>query len=127
MERGDEPARPSSASAELIVDALLGAGLDRDVDGRFRGADRGDQPQRRAVVAHRVPSGVDGATGEVRGVAIRADLTVTFFRRKTGHLLVPGRTLCGEIIVADIGIPERCPTRSAPMPPQCTRTNGPCQ
>lgn len=92
--------------SELVVDALFGAGLSREVEGLA--AEFLHEVSRRQipVCAVDVPSGVDGGTGQVRGVAVAARHTVTFFRKKPGHLLLPGRELCGRLHVADIGIPE---------------------
>jgi hydroxyethylthiazole kinase-like uncharacterized protein yjeF len=89
--------------AELIVDALYGAGLNRDFPAEIaRKVNGAGVP----VVAIDVPSGLDGLTGVPRGASIKADLTITFFRKKPAHVLYPGRGLCGEIVVADIGIPD---------------------
>lgn len=88
--------------AELIVDALFGAGLSKAFPQSLADAvNRAGVP----VIAVDVPSGLDGATGRPRGASVRAAVTVTFFRKKPGHLLMPGRELCGEVAVADIGIP----------------------
>jgi hydroxyethylthiazole kinase-like uncharacterized protein yjeF len=88
--------------AELIIDALYGAGLSRDFPNEL--ADKINNAGV-PVVAIDIPSGLDGLTGCPRGASVKADLTITFFRKKPAHLLLPGRMLCGEVIVADISIP----------------------
>jgi hydroxyethylthiazole kinase-like uncharacterized protein yjeF len=88
--------------AALVIDAVFGAGLSRDVAPETAALLRAA----RRIVAIDTPSGVDGATGQVRGFAPQAALTVTFFRRKPGHLLYPGRGLCGETLLAQIGLPD---------------------
>jgi ADP-dependent NAD(P)H-hydrate dehydratase / NAD(P)H-hydrate epimerase len=101
------PLTPSSIDgAQLIVDALFGAGLARPLAGVAAEVVAALNRSRVPVLAVDVPSGLDGSTGEAAGPVVAAVRTVTFFRRKPGHLLLPGRLLCGEINVADIGIPE---------------------
>lgn len=101
-----ETLRPEALEgAALAIDAIFGAGLDRPIEGMVRATIEALAARRMPVLAVDVPSGVSGDTGAVLGVAAQAEATVTFFRKKPGHLLQPGRALSGEIVVADIGIP----------------------
>ena len=94
--------------AELVIDALFGAGLDRPLEGAPRDLAEGCSARKLQVVSVDVPSGVSGDTGELVGeVAVEAALTVTFFRKKPGHLLYPARAHAGEVVLADIGIPDK--------------------
>src|SRR5918997_3798723 len=91
--------------ADLVVDALLGTGFSGEV--REKEAriieDMNDSPA--PILAVDMPSGVDGATGEVHGVAVRADVTVCAHATKVGCVISPGREHAGEVVAVDIGIP----------------------
>jgi NAD(P)H-hydrate epimerase len=94
-------------SLHLVIDALFGAGLSRPIDGVAAEVMAVISSNGTPVLAVDVPSGLDGATGRAAGPILSACETVTFFRRKPGHLLYPGRGYCGTVRVADIGIPAR--------------------
>ena len=93
-------------AADLVVDALFGAGLDRPLEGKAGDLVEAVNAAGKPVLAVDLPSGVNGSDGTAQGKAIKAHATVTFFREKPGHLLWPGRGLCGKVSVADIGIGE---------------------
>lgn len=104
--------------ADLVIDALFGAGLDRPLAGRAAGVVAEVNASGVPVLAVDVPSGLSGDTGQPLGPVIDATATVTFFRLKPGHLLHPGRSLCGDVTLADIGIP---PTVLSRIAPRCWR------
>jgi hydroxyethylthiazole kinase-like uncharacterized protein yjeF len=117
-----ETANPEQLKgAAVIIDALFGAGLDRLLEGEARAMVEAINASGAIVFAVDLPSGINGDTGAVMGAAIRATETFTFFRRKPGHLLLPGRQHCGPVKVADIGIPDSVLAAIAPK----TFANGP--
>lgn len=101
--------RPGRES--IVIDALFGAGLSRPLGGAALEAVRRMNDWRgpgRIAVAADIPSGIDGDSGASLGEAARCDVTVTFERRKPGHLLLPGREACGRVVVVPIGAPAAC-------------------
>jgi len=104
------PVEPLSAGlldgAGLVIDALFGAGLSRAIGEPVAGLLEALADSGLPVCAVDMPSGLDGANGQALGPVVPARLTVTFFRKKPGHVLLPGKSLCGEIVAADIGIPD---------------------
>lgn len=91
---------------DVIVDALFGIGLSRDVEGRFRKAVEAVNASKAAVVAVDIPSGVNTDDGSIMGCAVKADMTVTFAYRKLGLMLYPGAACAGEVVCVPIGIPK---------------------
>lgn len=90
----------------IIVDALFGIGLSRDITGEFAKIIEWINQQEKEVFAVDIPSGICADTGHIKGIAVKADVTVTFGYWKTGLLLFPGFTHAGDVIVADIGFSD---------------------
>ncbi|MBB6487452.1 NAD(P)H-hydrate dehydratase [Rhizobium lusitanum] len=105
--KGEAIAQYVPRAGDVVIDAIFGAGLSRPVPAEVEAVivrvGEADIP----VIAIDLPSGLDGASGQILGAAFRAKRTVTFMARKPGHILLPGRDLCGELEVFDIGIPAR--------------------
>lgn len=99
-------------AAAVVVDALFGTGLARPLEGHAAAMIAAVNARPGVKVAVDIPSGVDGDTGEILGVAFDADLTVTFHAMKPGHALHPGRSHCGTVIVADIGLGPQATERA---------------
>lgn len=99
-------ALPDFSEYDLIVDALLGAGLDRDVKGKYRDTIMAINKSNKPVLSIDLPSGIDGENGQICGCAVNATASVTFFRCKPGHMLFPGRQNCGKVHLCQIGISD---------------------
>jgi len=93
-------------NVDLIVDALFGAGLNREVSGISREIIEIINKKKIDCISVDIPSGINGDTGQIQGCAINANVTVTFFRKKPGHLMLPGRSKVGDLKVVNIGIPN---------------------
>jgi NAD(P)H-hydrate epimerase len=98
--------RGDSARFALVIDAIFGTGLDREVTGDAAHAIRWINSSGVAVLAADVPSGMDCETGMPLGVCVKASATVTFAGRKTGFLEPRAQELLGDVVVADIGVPR---------------------
>lgn len=93
--------------AGVIVDAIFGVGLNREVGAPFRGFIEEVNRSKGKVVAVDIPSGLDGTTGKIYGVCVKASVTVSFSFPKRGFYSAGGKKYCGRISVIDIGIPIR--------------------
>ncbi|MBI3622153.1 MAG: NAD(P)H-hydrate dehydratase [Nitrospirae bacterium] len=112
--------RKAAAGADLIVDALLGTGLTKPVEGIYSDIITAINQTGRPVLAVDLPSGINADTGGVMGAAVKATLTVTFALPKLGLLLYPGAAYAGRVIIGDIGIPQAAVDQLAPTVEQIT-------
>jgi ADP-dependent NAD(P)H-hydrate dehydratase / NAD(P)H-hydrate epimerase len=107
--RWDEAIEPMSLQslegAQIVVDAIYGTGLRDDISGIPAQIVEETAARSLPVISVDIPTGIDATGGTVKGVAFKSISTVTFFRRKTGHVLLPGRMYCGDVRTVDIGIP----------------------
>jgi len=108
-------ARRRLAGSDFVVDALLGTGLSRPVEGLLAGVIADVLRSRVEVAAVDIPSGLQGGTGAVEGPALRAAHTVTFCRPKWAHALPPAADRCGRVHVVDIGIPAAAVAAARPV------------
>jgi hydroxyethylthiazole kinase-like uncharacterized protein yjeF len=103
----DAPIRADACTgAQLVVDALFGAGLSKPLEGEAAAALKAAEAAGLPIVAVDLPSGLPGDRAAPLRYAPACVLTVTFHRRKLAHVLEPGRRHCGEVVVADIGLGE---------------------
>ncbi len=95
------------SGCSLAVDAIFGTGLKKEIKGEAKKFIDALNKSGIGVIAVDIPSGINGDNGEVMEVAVKADITVTFAKKKYGHLMLPGKAYAGEVVVTDIGITEK--------------------
>lgn len=98
---------PVIAEYTVIIDAIFGIGLSRDISGDYAGWIAEINNTDAVIVSVDIPSGIDASTGKILGVAVHADYTVTFGVNKRGLVLFPGTQYAGKVLVEDIGFPEK--------------------
>ncbi len=104
---------------DLVVDAMLGTGLDRELEGGYFAAVEGVNMAGKPVLAVDIPTGINGLTGAMMGNAVRADLTVSFVGLKTGLFLGDGLDHVGELVFDDLSVPSVLAEGLAPMMQLC--------
>ena len=107
IHKTDARLRKDIAQAPIVIDAIFGVGLNRAITEPFYGIIETANRHANRIVAVDIPSGLDGTTGEIYGICIKADVTVTFSFVKRGFLKAQGPAHTGKVIVADIGIPKK--------------------
>jgi len=99
------------AKADIIVDAIFGVGLNRDILDPFRNIIEAINESGKKIISIDTPSGLDGTSGKIYGICVKADRTVTFSLAKTGFFKKHGPKQTGKVIVVDIGIPVQLRNR----------------
>jgi len=89
---------------DLIIDGLFGSGLKKNISGNLKKIIKKINLKKPYCISIDIPSGINGDTGEIQGIALQSNDTITFTRKKPGHLLSPGKEYCGNLIIVDIGI-----------------------
>jgi len=100
-----ESVKTDVAHSDVIIDAIFGTGLIREVTGLYRNVIELINGSGKTIFSADIPSGVTGDAGKIMGVAVKADYTVTFGLPKAGNILFPGHDLCGKLFVTHISFP----------------------
>lgn len=109
-----EVTNPQMADYTILVDAIFGIGLTRDITGNYAACIEEINRADAAVISVDIPSGIDASDGKVLGCAVRADYTVTFGVNKRGLVLFPGTLYAGQVLTEEIGFPKKAIEKAAP-------------